>query len=71
MLFRHQLVTTFGIGLLRRALFELLGEWLIIEECPRIVELVVPGGLKIGHARQDILQLAVSDEGEQRRIDAI
>lgn len=49
---------------------ELLGEWLVVEEEPRVVELVIPGVLQVPYGRDQLVQLFVSNERDERRIGA-
>ena len=50
--------------------FEFVGEWDIVEEGPGIVEFVVPCFFELSHGRDEFMKFLVTDEGEERRIDA-
>lgn len=62
MLFRDDLVSALSLGVCLRGSFEFLREGLVVEECPWIVEFVIPRALQLLHAADDLLQLAIPDQ---------
>lgn len=52
-------------------LFEFLGEWDIVEECPWVVELAIPCSFEIFHRLKDLGKFLVTNEGEEGCIDAV
>ena len=55
-----------GLGLA----LELIREWDIVEEGPGVVELAIPGAFKVSHCGEELVELFVADEGEERGVDA-
>lgn len=64
-------VANFGLGGGTRLPLELLIEGLVVEEGPRIIELVVPCPLEIAHRHQHVIQLPVAHEGNNGGVDAV
>jgi hypothetical protein len=58
---RHT-ISDLGLCGCPRLLLELLGEWLVIEEYPRVVELVIPCPLQVAHALQHIVDFFVAHQ---------
>lgn len=56
----HELVSYFGVCGCFGGFLEFFGEGLVVEEGPRVVELVVPRSLQILHALQHILEFFIS-----------
>lgn len=42
----------------------------VVEECPGVVEFVVPCVFELFHSRDEFVKFLVPDEGEECRIDA-
>lgn len=61
-LFRDDLISALGFGVCLRCRLEFLCEGLVVEECPWVVELVVPRTLQLLHATHNLLQLAIPDQ---------
>lgn len=59
MLFWDQLISAFGFGVGSGHSFELLGEGLVVEESPWVIELVVPCLFQLLHASHYLLEFAV------------
>jgi uncharacterized membrane protein len=55
-------ISAFRLSLFLRAGLELLGKLFVVEKCPWIVELMIPGPLKVSHRLDDALELAVSHQ---------
>jgi hypothetical protein len=64
-------VPYFCFGSRSSFLLELFGEINIIEECPRIIKLVVPRPLKVRHRLQHITQLLIAHQCHQSRGDSV
>ena len=58
-----------GLGLCEA--FEFFSEWHIVEECPWIIELVVPGPFQILHGLYHSYRLLVTNQSKEGRIDTI
>lgn len=56
----------FGAG----ALFEFFGEGDVVEEGPGVIELVVPGSLKISHRLHHAIDFFIADQGKDGRVDS-
>ena len=50
------------------ALLELLRKRLVVEENPGVIEFAVPGPFQIAHRRNQLFQLLVPDERDERRV---
>lgn len=50
--------------------FEFFGEGDIVEECPGIIELVVPCSLQISHRLHHAIHLLIANQRQESRIDA-
>lgn len=57
-------ILAFGLGLGLSSLLELRGERLIVEKDIGVVKLGVPGPLQVTHARNQLVELLVPDEGD-------
>jgi hypothetical protein len=64
-------IVGFGVGCRRRLLLELFCEGFIIEESPRIVELVVPCPLEVVHGLDHVINLLVPHQCQQGRINPL
>ena len=51
-----------------RALLELLCERLVVEENPGVIKFAVPRPFQIAHCRNQLLELLVPDERDERRV---
>lgn len=51
-----------GLGSGPRLFLEFVGEWLVVEEGPWVVELVVPRPLEIFHRLDELAKLLVANE---------
>jgi hypothetical protein len=65
-----QLVSALGLGGGLGLLLELGREWDVVEEGPRVVELVVPRLLEVAHGLQHAVELLVAHQGQQGGVDA-
>ena len=64
MLFRNEMVIAFRFGHLLGGPFELFGKGNIVEECPGVVELVIPRLFKLLHGGDELVKFFISDERE-------
>ncbi len=63
-------ISHFGLGRCACLLLELLGERLIIEESPRIIELVIPCPLEVMHTLKQIIELLITYQTQKSSVDA-
>ena len=70
MFFRDGLVAAFLVHQLLRLALELFTKRFVVEEGPRIVEFVVPTLLQLFYGRKQVIQLAVSYQGQNGSVDA-
>ena len=61
-------VVAFRLGFRLCALLKFLSERHVVEEDPGVVELAVPGALKITHGRNQFVQFLVADKRDECRI---
>jgi hypothetical protein len=52
------------------ALFEFLRKGLVVEEDPGVIEFAIPGPLQVFHRRNKIVQLFITDEGNESSVRA-
>jgi hypothetical protein len=61
---RRHTVADLGFCSCSCLLLEIFGEWLVVEEYPRVIELVIPRSLQVGHALQHIVDFLISYQGD-------
>lgn len=70
MIFGNDMVGNLGGGHGGGFPFEFVGEGDIIEECPRVVEFMVPCFFELLHSGKEVGELSITNKGEEGGIDS-